>query len=211
MNFAVIGAAGHTGSLVVREALARNHAVTAIIRSPKPVDPRATVLHRDLFDLTTENIVDFDAVYCCFSSGFHQDPVINKTVCEQLIGIFRDTGVHILHILGSGCLFTDGSHQTRVYECPEHPAFLKGISYNATLGLQAFERSSGVDWTVVMPSLEFAEQGGAGHYIASTAMEPLWGADGRSLVTYTDYSKAVVDMMENRSYVGQAITVLSRL
>ena len=35
MNLSVLGATGHIGSLVVEQALAAGHAVTALVRSPQ--------------------------------------------------------------------------------------------------------------------------------------------------------------------------------
>jgi putative NADH-flavin reductase len=47
MKIAVIGAAGKAGSLIVGEALARGHEVTAIARDrAKIAEPKANVLER---------------------------------------------------------------------------------------------------------------------------------------------------------------------
>ena len=53
MKIVVVGAAGKEGSLLVKEAVARGHSVTAVFRNEKDktkVDPKAKVILKDLMN-----------------------------------------------------------------------------------------------------------------------------------------------------------------
>lgn len=53
MKIAVIGATGKAGSLILKEAAARGHEVTAVVRDAgKVTEPKAKILCKDLFALT---------------------------------------------------------------------------------------------------------------------------------------------------------------
>ena len=70
MKIAVIAAGGNLGGRIVTEAVDRGHDVTAIIHNAPCRDPRAAVLKKSLFDLTAEDVGEFDAVISAYGSGF---------------------------------------------------------------------------------------------------------------------------------------------
>lgn len=211
MKFAMIGASGHLGWLVTKEALDRGHQVTALIRSDKPVDSRAEVLRKDVFQLERADVEPYDAVLSCFGSGFAVDPVVNLQICQHYVEIFEGLRTHLFHVVGAGCLFSDASHTTRNYELPGHPKFLKGVSQNSTLGLETLQRSVNIRWTCMIPSVIFdGEHSGNGKYVVGIDVQPLYNEDGKSIVTFDDFAKAMVDFAETDAYVGSVVTLLSK-
>ena len=52
MKIIVFGATGGTGKLIVTQALAKGHSVTAFVRNPDglPQDPHLRVIQGDVFD-----------------------------------------------------------------------------------------------------------------------------------------------------------------
>ena len=211
MKLLVIGANGGVGRHVTKQALDRGHEVTALVVDEKAVDPRAIIDKRDLFGLTKEDIRPFDAVISCFGSGFGSDPIVNKTVCEHYVKLFQGEKNRIIHIIGSGSLYQDETHKARIYERPNHPAFLVGISKNATDGLNVLLASKDVNFTVVMPSINFENtETGTGKYEVGTALVPLYNQNGESYCRYYDLACAMVDFAEKGLYNKQAVTVLSK-
>lgn len=210
MKLLVIGANGGVGRRVVQTALQDGHSVTALVVNPEGVDERATIVCKDLFALTKQDVQQYDAVISCFGSGFDCDPVINRDVCLHYIDIFAGISTRILHIIGSGSLFVDDSHTTRVYEQANHPNFLKGISLNATLGMIALQESSDVNYTVVTPSLTFENADDtSGSYRVGTQLQPMYNSDGNSYTKYCHLARAMVDFAADNSYNRQVVTVVS--
>lgn len=211
MKFGIIGAGGHLGGKLAKEALDRGHEVTAIIRSTPCGDPRALELKRDLFDLTRENICQFDVLLSAYGSGFEVDPVINQQVICHLADIAAGTNVHLVLIGGAGCLYADETETTLVYEQPTHPAFLKGISKNNSEGYEKLRQRTDVRWTFVCPSLMLDFDGPrTGDYLTRTDRHILTNDDGGSYVSGEDLAIAMVDFGQNGSFVGQLVTVASR-
>lgn len=68
MKITVVCAAGKQGSMLVREALSRGHAVTAVVRDAAAAPAGADVLVRDLFDLTREDLAGSDVVIDAFGA-----------------------------------------------------------------------------------------------------------------------------------------------
>lgn len=212
MKIAVIGANGRLGRYVTKKALDNGHSVTAYVVTSEGVDKRAKIASNgDLFALTTAEVQNYDAVVSCFGSGFNVDPVINYDVCKHFINIFKNINTRIIHIIGSGSLYVDEKHESRIYELPNHPEILRGISAQAALGLEAFLDSKDVKWTVVMPSITFTDDYlGNNKYEVGQNLVPLKNNKGESLVTYNDLAQAMLDCIENNSYISQAITILSK-
>jgi hypothetical protein len=74
MKIAVIGANGHTGRIVVKDALARGHQVVAVARTaqlPEPDDPNLTNARADVRDAgaLTRALVGTDAVISALGVG----------------------------------------------------------------------------------------------------------------------------------------------
>lgn len=212
MKIAVIGANGRLGRYVTKKALDNGHEVTAYVVATDGVDSRAKIAaNGDLFALTKEEVSAYDVVVSCFGSGFNVDPVVNYDVCKHYINIFSNLETRIMHIIGSGSLYADDTHTKRIYELPNHPDFLRGISMQATRGLEALLASQNLKWTVVMPSVTFTDDYlGNNQYEVGTNLEPLKNHDGVSLVTYNDLAQAMIDFIENNQYIGQAVTILSK-
>lgn len=67
MKLAVICANGKAGRLIVKEAVNRGLDVTAVVRENNQSDAQQ-VLTKDLFDLTSEDLKDFDVVIDAFGA-----------------------------------------------------------------------------------------------------------------------------------------------
>ena len=211
MKVGVIAAAGNLGGRIVTECLDRGHTVTAFINKTPCKDTRAQSVQKGLFDLKKEDIADFDVLFSAYGSGFDADPVINRKALNALAALVRGTDVRAISIAGSGCLFADESRTVRVYEQPEHPAFLKGISENTTLGVLDVMAAEDAHYTFVSPGLCFDGDGPrTGDYLTDTSMTVTANDDGASYTAYSDLAAAIVDFAEQGLFDRAFVTVLSR-
>lgn len=66
MKIGIIGATGNAGSLILKEALARDLSVTAIVRHPEKLQVKVPILVKDLFELTPKDVAFFDVIVDAF-------------------------------------------------------------------------------------------------------------------------------------------------
>ena len=211
MKVGVIAAAGKLGGRIVTEALDRGHEVTAFINKTPCRDPRAQSVQKSLFDLTREDAAGFDVLFSAYGSGFDADPVINRRALNALGNLVRGTDIRIISVAGSGCLFADKSKTVRVYELPEHPVFLRGISENTALGAQDVLAMADAHCTFVSPGLCFDPDGPcSGEYLTDTGMTVMVNEDGASYTGYGDLAAAMVDFAEQGIFDRSFVSVLSR-
>lgn len=211
MKVGVIAAAGKLGGRIVTEALDRGHQVTAFINKSPCRDTRAQSVQKSLFDLEKEDVADFDVLFSAYGSGFGVDPAINRQALNALGELVRGTGIRAISIAGSGCLFADGSKTVRVYELPEHPEFLRGISENTNLGVQDVLAVEGAHVTFVSPGLCFDPDGPrSGEYLTDTGMTVISNEDGASYTTYSDLAAAMLDFAEQGIFDRSFVAVVSR-
>ena len=67
MKIAVVCANGKAGKLIVKEAVERGLDVTAVVRGENQTEAQH-VLKKDLYDLTAEDLDQFDAVVDAFGA-----------------------------------------------------------------------------------------------------------------------------------------------
>lgn len=85
MNIAIIGATGKQGKQLVKEALARGHNVTAIVRdAAKTGDAKAKVLARDIFALTYDDLKGYDVIIDAFGAWTPETLIQHETSLKHL-------------------------------------------------------------------------------------------------------------------------------
>lgn len=65
MKIGVIAANGKSGKLITEEAVNRKLDVTAIVRNENKTIAKQSII-KDIFELTTEDLTQFDVVNRCF-------------------------------------------------------------------------------------------------------------------------------------------------
>lgn len=211
MKIAVIGAAGKAGSLIASEAKMRGNSVTAIVRekAAKGLEGKYTLLVKDLFDLSTEDLKDFDVVVDAFGTGFG-DPALAElhvTSMEHLISILQPLpSVRLMVVGGAASLYSDETKTSRVLDSIPEPF----RSVPAAM-MRAFEKlqASHINWTYFSPAVQFDPVGRkTGHYITTTDVK-IMNPEGKSYISYADYAIAMVDEMTNRLFIGKRFTAVS--
>jgi uncharacterized protein YbjT (DUF2867 family) len=150
MNLVVLGASGRTGRLVVEQALAAGHAVTALVRSPE----KLTTVNPNL-RLVTGEVTDTSAVARALEGA---DAVIStlggsgSVIADSttaIVAAARQTGISRVVVLSS--FFVERDRLDAVSR------LLTGLAMGALIkdksaGENAL-RQSDLDWTIVYASV----------------------------------------------------------
>ena len=210
MKIAVIGANGKSGSLIVKEALSRGHAVTAIVRkADAKVDPKADVLVKDLFDLTYDDLKPFDVIVDAFAAWTPESLPLHQTSLKHLTDILSGKPNRLLVVGGAGSLYVNPELSVRLADTPEFPEEFKPLATNMAKALDELKKCDNVNWTYLSPAIEFVADGArTGHYTAG-GEQFMVNSQGKSQISYADYAIAMVDEAENAKHVKQRFTVVA--
>lgn len=204
MKIGVIGATGKTGRAVLKEAARRNLEVTAIVRNPDKLRETIPTLQSDLFQLTTENLIDFDVIICTFSSP---DKPLYAKAYHHLAVILDGTSTHLI-VVGSGAtLYTDQTRQHLVAE--QLPSSLHESS-EWHLKAKAELVNSNCQWTYVAPPYNYLSVAPrTGHYQVGDDVI-LYNRLHQSIISYADMAIALMDEAVTPKHLQAPMTVCWR-
>lgn len=211
MKVGIIGATGKAGRLIMKEAKSRGHDVTAIVRNSQklPDGEDAAVLEKDIFDLETNDLNQFDIVVNAF--GVPPEKAEQHVEAgRSLINALKETeNTRLLVVGGAGSLFVDEAKTTRLNETPEFPEAFKAVALNQSQNLADLEQSEGIQWTFLSPAAFFDPEGKrTGKYqIGEDAF--MVNRKGKSYISYKDYAIALVDEIENGWHINKRFTVVA--
>lgn len=209
MKIAVIGASGKEGRLLVQEAVARGHEVTAIVRDKSKIaESKATVLERDLFALTYDDIRNNDVIIDAFGAWTPEELDKHYTSLIYLTGLLSGKPNRLLVVGGAGSLYVNPEHTMRVMDTPDFPEVFKPLANAMGKAFDALRAKTDVKWTYLSPSAMFDAEGErTGKYTAG-GEELLVNSKGESRISYADYAIAMIDEAENAKYVNVRFTVV---
>lgn len=206
MKIAVIGASGKAGNLIVQEAASRGHEVTAIVRNASKVKD-LTVLEKDIFDLTSEDLKGFDVVVNAYGAPHGQEHLhvdAGKVLIKALTGL----NTRLFVVGGAGSLFVDEAKTVRLVDTPEFPKEYLPTASNQGKNLEDLKQSNHLNWTFLSPAAFFDAAGArTGSY--QTGNENLIvNTKGDSYISYPDYAIAVLDEIEKPQHLNARFTVV---
>lgn len=207
MKIAVICANGKAGRLITKEAIERGLDVTAVVRS-KNESVATKVIQKDLFDLTTEDLKNFDVVIDCFGAWTPDTiPEIPKAV-KHLCDVLKDTNTRLLVVGGAGSLYINKEHTATVDSAPNFPDAFKPLSKVHTEALNFLRGVKNVKWTYISPAGDFQAEGKRiGKYILA-GEELTLSKKGQSVISYADYAIAMVDEAISGKNICKCISVV---
>lgn len=202
MNIGIIGATGKLGNLLVEKLTNRNEKPTAIVRNKSKLTTNIPTIEKDIFDLTTEDIKDFDVVVNAFNAPM-EDPEQFITSTEHLISILQGTNTRLVFAGGAGVLLVD--ENTMLVDTPEVPAEFKPIAEAEVTAFKALAEVQDFDWTYMAPPamMEFDAPHTGKHSFSGNKLGV--NADGKSFISYSDYADAFVEKIfnpENHAIIG---------
>lgn len=207
MKIGIIGATGHVGHFLTEEALRRGHEVVGIVRHvPETTEPNLHFLNKDLFNLTTEDVQDFDALISAYNAPANEEP-LHLEAMKHLVEILAGTNVRLLVVGGAGSLYVDNKLEQRLFETDNFPDDFKPTAANMSKGLDYLRNVENIRWTYLSPSKDFLVNGArTGHYKVGQE-QLLISKYGKSEISMADYAIAVLDEIETPQHQQQRYTV----
>ena len=94
MKIAIIAANGRAGKLIMNEALERGLDVTAIVKDKTKINnSKVKVIEKDLFNLTKDDLKEFDTVVSAFGIWDEKELDKHSLVMEHLCKILANTNI----------------------------------------------------------------------------------------------------------------------
>lgn len=209
---AVIGATGFVGKQVVNELSNRGYAVDAIARDSSKVEAKDNV---SAISADVNNVEELakvldgnDAVINTFNAGWTNPNLYNDFLngSKNIEKAVEASGVkRFITVGGAGSLFIDGN---QLVDGPDFPADIKPGATAARDYLNEIKKNETLDWTFFSPAIEM-HPGTAGVRVGTyrTALEnPVFDADGRSILSVEDVAVALVDELEQNNFVKKRFT-----
>lgn len=209
MKVAVICANGKAGKLIVKEAVDRGVDVTAIVRSENN-SAAQKVLKKDLFELTKDDLQNFDVVIDAFGAWTEETLPQHSTSLQYLCDLLADTDIRLLVVGGAGSLYVNPEHTICVADGADFPEAFKPLAAAMAKALTELRVRQDVKWTYISPAADFRADGErTGEYILG-GEELTLNTRGESVVSYADYAIAMVDEAVNGRNIQKRISVVGR-
>lgn len=204
MKLAVVAANGKAGQLITKEAYDRGLDVTAIVRSSnKTVTDQ--VIQKDLFDLTTADIAEFDVLIDAFGQSDENKLDEHSKSMKHLGDLVSNSNKRLLIIGGAGSLYVDEAHTLKLIDSPDFPEQFKKISQAQIKTLEEIQKRKDVKWTFVCPAPVFQYDGEkTGEYKLSA--DEVIGSN----VSYADFAQAMVDEVLEAQHIQQRFAVFAK-
>ncbi|MEG1503702.1 MAG: NAD(P)H-binding protein [Enterococcus sp.] len=206
MKIGIIGATGNAGSLILKEALARDLSVTAIVRHPEKLQVKVPILVKDLFELTPKDVAFFDVIVDAFRPPIGQEEM-HQTSLKHLADILRNSTTRLIVVGGTSSLFINDNERMIDVSDPKADYYPTAYNmYQAFLNLKIEEQ---VNWTYLSPAANFIPAGErTGHYFTSDDHLKKNEA-GKSEISMADYAIAVIDEAIEPRHLKQQFSVYS--
>lgn len=210
MNIALIGATGFVGSALLKEAVARGHSVTALVRNPAKVATDANVKAvqvdvNDAFALASK-LGGHDVVISAFNGGWGDPDIYNKHLggSKAIVAAAKAAKVRLIVIGGAGSLHApDGS---QFVDSPQFPAAYRDGARAARDALAGLRNGDWQDWSFVSPAAMLAPGERTGKFRLG-GDEPVLDANGDSHVSVEDLAVATLDEAETPRHTGKRFTL----
>ncbi|GAA3624886.1 NAD(P)H-binding protein [Secundilactobacillus similis] len=211
MKIGIIGGNGKAGAAVYQEALKRGHQPTAIVRNAAKAQgvlgADATLLVKDGFELTREDLTAFDVVIDAFGVPMGSPlAYLHLDLLTRIVHELRETQTRLGVIIGAASLtMPDGRPLLdHLMATPGHEDWI-GVPLNQTYEHAFLQMIDNVDWFAVSPQREF-KLGPASSYVMGD-QKVMFDADGRSELTTGNMALAILDELETPTHIRQRFTV----
>ena len=208
-SIAVVAANGHSGQLIVKEALERGHDVTGFVRSENRTPAKKAVI-KDIMELTAQDLEGFDAVVDAFGAWTPETLPQHSTTLAHLSDILSGSDTRLLVVGGAGSLYLNPEHSLTVAQSPDFPEAFKPLALAMGAALAELRKRDDVRWTYISPACDFQAEGErTGEYILG-GEELTVNERGESIISYADFAVAMLDEIESGNHVGQRISVVRK-
>jgi putative NADH-flavin reductase len=203
MNIAIIGITGNVGRRILDEALRRGHSVTGIARDPSGVPSRdgLTVLLGDANNPEALSILlkGHDAVISSV-------PFRNSEPAKLIDAVRRSAVKRYLVVGGASSLEVAPGKLLLDTHFTELPPDIQVEASRGKAFLDELRSVTDLDWTMLSPSILFTAGERTGTFrLGKDTL--LTDGDGKSWISFEDYSIALLDELEHPKHLKSRFTV----
>ena len=216
MKIMVIGAYGHAGRLIMQTALKRGHTVIGIAHRQHQNVNQAHVTIKDMMALNQQDVAHVDAIVDAVGAWTPSTEIVHYQGLLHMMTLIKGTNIHYLKVGGANTLYIDQAHQHTLQELPlYYPDYMQDLCTAHTEGLKILRTYTHVDWTYVTPAYNFdpTRRGNGTYHVDGENFKVPQSKnpnDGRhDYITYADYAKGMLDIIEQHRYIRQRITLVS--
>jgi uncharacterized protein YbjT (DUF2867 family) len=206
MKILVLGATGGTGRLIVADAVAKGHAVVALVRSAPAADlPGAKLIEGDARDESTlgRALDGCDAVVSALGTGMGLRKVSLLTeATHALVPAMTRSGAGRLVCISALGVGNSRGHGGFVFDRIFQPLLLSQ-AYKDKDRQEAAIRASSLDWVIVRPAM-LTDDPARGKV---RAVADLAGVKGGK-VARADVARFVVDQLTSDTWLGRTPVIL---
>lgn len=208
MKIAVVAANGKAGSLIVKEAVARGFEVTAIVRGENKTVAQQ-VLQKDVFDLTADDVIGFDAVVDAVGALTADTVHMVPDAAKHLATILKDSQTRLLVVGGAASLYVNPERTLTVADVTEFPAEVLPVLNAHKEALEALRQVDDVNWTYVSPAGDFQADGERTGRCILGGEELVLNSKGESVISYADYAIGMIDEIATGDHLKARISLVS--
>jgi len=206
MKLVLYGASGMIGSRLLREAVRRGHAVTAVVREPRKFATptgRVIVIKGDVLEPASvaAAVAGHDAVL----SAVGPTPEVVTGAPRALIEGLSRAGVRRLVVVG-GAGSLEGDAGVQLVERPDFPAEYKAVALAHRDALNVFRQNTSLDWTYISPPAAIAPGERTGEFRLGDD-KLIRTKTGESRISAEDFAIAFIDEVEKPAYLRRRFTV----
>lgn len=208
MKVLVVGAGGKTGRLVVEQAVAAGHTVTALLHKAKPHESfsvEVELVHGDVRNPSRldQIMTGQQAVIDCIGGDTpFLETTLEADAARVVIDTMKKNGVKRLLVVSALGVGDSGAQAGWFYEHLLVPMYLSGAVRDKS-NMESEVEGSGLDFTIVRPSvLKDSDATGQVHVIAPGEIA--------HEITRADLAHFLVAQLGSQQYSGQHITVSNR-
>ncbi len=216
MKIMIIGAYGRLGERVMRLANKRGHQVIGIAHRQHAERQNPQIIIKDMFDLAPADLVGVDAIVDAVGAWTPATEIVHAAGLAHVVALLRGTPIHYLKVGAASTLFINDARTHVLQELPQYyPAYMQDLCTIHAEGLAILQGETTVHWTYVTPTYNFDPAGHSTgtYHVTGDIFHPASSQnpdDGhQDYITYADFAKGMLDIIEHDRYDQQQVTLFS--
>ncbi|MBX8937609.1 NAD(P)-dependent oxidoreductase [Enterococcus gilvus] len=209
MKIAIIAANGKTGQLITKEAVEKGLDVTAVVRHENKT-AAAKTLQKDVFDLTKEDLQEFDVVVDALGFWAPEDLEKHQTSLKHLADCLSGSKTYLYVVGGAGSLYVNSNHTQELKDTPDFLEAFKPLAINMSEALGALRKRTDVNWVYVSPAADFQAEGEKTGRCEVAGEEYMPNAKGESYISYADYAIGMLGAIVDGNYHQERISLYTK-
>lgn len=128
---------------------------------------------------------------------------------KHLCDIVSGSDTRLLVVGGAGSLYVDAAHTACLMDGDDFPDAFKPPASSMGEALAQLRQREDVKWTYLSPAADFQADGERTGKYRFGGEELMLNPEGKSVISYADYTAAMLDEAERGTHIRQRISVVS--